>query len=322
MPRISHKPVVFLFPGQSSVSVAAISRAHGSHPATETVASCARQVLGEKRAAQYLDPAGAGVHSNRDIQLTVFLASQMYLAALSSEGITATASLGLSLGEYSHLVDIGALALDDALRLVDERGRCYDESPQGIMATVLAVDRETVTAVVADAKAHGQIVISNVNAPTQHVLAGSETAVSWATAVLEDEHAAHVAVIEKRVPMHSPLMTPVAAAFAPALAGAPWRAARREYLPNVTATPIDQPSAPDFISHLQRHVSEPVLWQQSVDHVVAAHPDACFLEVGPGGVLHNMMSRSWKKTRSARIDAPDAGDPRAHVEFVVEMLRA
>src|SRR5262249_21688297 len=150
--------------------------------------------------------------------------------------------------------------------------------------------------------------ISNINAPTQHVLAGSETAVSWAAAILEDEHAAHVAVIEKRVPMHSPLMAPVAEAFAPALAAAPWQPAARAYLPNVTASSIAQPPAPDFIAHLTRHVSEPVLWQQSVDHVVAAHPDAYFLEVGPGGVLTNMMSRSWKKVRSARIDAPEGGD--------------
>jgi [acyl-carrier-protein] S-malonyltransferase len=322
MPRISHQPVVFLFPGQSSVSVAAISRAHGSHPAAETVAACARQVLGDQRAAQYLDPAGAGVHSNRDIQLTVFLASQMYLAALKAEGITASASLGLSLGEYSHVVDIGALALDDALQLVDERGRCYDESPQGIMATVLAVDRETVMAVVADAKARGPIVISNINSPTQHVLAGSETAVSWAAGILEDEHAAHVTVIEKRVPMHSPMMAPVAEAFAPALSRAPWRPAVREYLPNVTATPIAHPSADDFVAHLTRHVSEPVLWQQSVDHVTAAHPGATFLDVGPGGVLNNMIGRGWRGVKSARIDAPDGGDPRGHFAFVVEMLRA
>ena len=321
-PLSSSKPAVYLFPGQSSVSRAAISRARESHPATEIVISCAREVLGEKRATQYLDTPGAGLHSNRDIQIVVFLASQMYLAALAAEGITATSSLGLSLGEYSHLVHIGALALDEALQLVDERGRCYDESPPGIMATVLATDRETVSSVVADAQAHGPIVISNINAPTQHVLAGSEAAVSWATAILEDEHAAHVTVIERRVPMHSPLMAPVAGAFAPALARAPWQSPSRAYLPNVTASPIARPSAEDFVAHLTRHVSEPVLWQQSVDRVVAAHPEACFLEVGPGGVLHNMMSRAWRGVRSARVDAPDGGDPRAHFASIVETLRA
>lgn len=321
-PPRNHKPVVFLFPGQSSVSPTAISRAHGSHAVTDSVASCARRVLGEKRAAKYLDPTLPVLNDNRDVQIVVFLATQMYLAALAAEGVVAMSSLGLSLGEYSHLVDIGALALEDALSLVDERGRCYVDSPPGIMATVLAVDRDTVTAVVADARAHGPIVISNINAPTQHVLAGSEAAVSWATTVLEDEYAAHTTVIERRVPMHSPLMAPVAEAFAPMLERAPWQPTSRAYLPNVTATPIPQPTARDFSTHLTRHVGEPVLWQQSVDREVAAHPDAVFLEVGPGGVLHNMMSRGWRGVRSARIDAPDAGDPRTHFDFVVEMLRA
>jgi [acyl-carrier-protein] S-malonyltransferase len=314
--------VVFLFPGQSSVSPEAVARARASHPAAEAIAGMARSVLGEARAAQYLDPRGAAVHTNRDIQLTVFLATQMYLAALKAEGIEAVSSLGLSLGEYSHLVDIGALDLADALRLVDERGRCYDASPPGMMATVLAVDRDTVAAVVAVAEAHGPIVISNINAPTQHVLAGAEPAITWAATTLEDEHAAHVAIIERRVPMHSPLMAPVARRFSPALARAPWRAASKPYLPNVTAAPVAQPTGADFVSHLTRHVSEPVLWQQSVDRIAGAHPEACFLEVGPGGVLHNMIGRAWKKVRSKRIDAPDGTPSRAHFTATVEALRA
>ena len=67
--------------------------------------------------------------------MTVFLATQMYLAALQAEGLQPIASLGLSLGEYSHLVDIGALDLEDALDLVNERGRCYDEAPAGVMGS-------------------------------------------------------------------------------------------------------------------------------------------------------------------------------------------
>jgi [acyl-carrier-protein] S-malonyltransferase len=314
--------VVFVFPGQSSVSPCAIVRARASHPAAEGVAAGARAVLGVRDAGRYLDPAGATLHTNRDIQITVFLASQMYLAGLKAEGIEAIASLGLSLGEYSHVAEIGALDFEDALRLVDERGRCYDEAPPGIMATALAVDRDTVEAAVAEARSRGTIVISNVNAPTQHVIAGEEAAVAHAMTVLEDEHAAHVTIIEKRVPMHSPLMAPVAEAFAPALTLAPWQAAAKAYLPNVSASPIAAPAPTDFVSHLTRHVGEPVLWQQSVDRVVADHPDACFVEVGPGGVLHNMMSRAWKGVRSKRIDAPEGGDPRAHFTATVEALGA
>ncbi len=313
---------VFLFPGQSSATPDVVTRALRAHPAAGAVARQARLVLGAARAAMYLDPRGACLGSNRDIQITVFLASQMYLAALDAEGIRAGASLGLSLGEYSHLVHIGALDFDAALRLVDERGRCYDAAPPGIMATVLAVDHATVADVVARAGVHGPVVISNVNAPTQHVIAGAEPAVMWAATTLEDEHAAHIAIIERRVPMHSPMMAPVALAFADALAAAPWRAPALDYLPNVTALPVANAAAADFVSHLARHVAEPVLWQRSLDAVAASHPAATFIEVGPGGVLHNMMGRAWRGLRRARVDAPDGLDPRDHFAATLEALDA
>jgi [acyl-carrier-protein] S-malonyltransferase len=301
---------VFLFPGQSSVGPNALLRARAAHPAAEWIVDRARMVLGNGRASPYLNEGGAELHTNRDIQLTVFLASQMYLAALQAEGVEAGTSLGLSLGEYSHLVHIGALDFEDALHLVDERGRCSDAAPPGIMATVLAVDHDTVASVVADARTRGPIAISNFNAPTQHVIAGAQSAVEWAASTLEDEHAAHVTVIERHVPMHSPMMAPVTSAFAPALAGARWKSPARPYVPNVTATPIADPTAGDFISHLARHVSEPVLWQRSIDGLVSANPAAAFVEVGPGGVLHNMIVRAWRGTPSARLDAPDGRDPR------------
>lgn len=312
---------VFLFPGQSSVAPDALLRARASHASTVEVEQRVRAVLGNAQAADYFSAQGARLITNRDTQITVFVATQMYLAALRAEGIDAGDSIGLSLGEYSHLVHIGALDFEDALRLVDERGRCYDEAPPGIMATVLAVDYDAVADAVAQARVHGPIAISNINAPTQHVIAGGEAAITWAAAFLEDEHAAHVTVIERHVPMHSPMMATVADRFQPALAAAPWRRPVRNYFPNVAGAPLSAPSPADFVSHLKRHVSEPVLWQRSLDHLVATQSEAAFIEVGPGGVLHNMMGRAWRSVRRLRVDSPDA-DPRGHFAGVVESLRA
>ena len=111
---------VFLFPGQSSASPDAVNRALQAHPAAAAVAGVARAVLGDTTANAYLNPEGARLESNRDIQVTVFLASQMYLAALAAEGIDGHVSLGLSLGEYSHMVHIGAL---DSRRCAEARRR-------------------------------------------------------------------------------------------------------------------------------------------------------------------------------------------------------
>jgi malonyl CoA-acyl carrier protein transacylase len=294
--------LVYVFPGQSSAQPDMIVEALRAHPAGERVRDAAHRVLGPGRAARYFDPAGTALACNRDVQIATFLATQIHLLGFAEAGVDAEASLGLSLGEYSHLVHIGALAFDDALHLVDERGRCYDDAPDGVMVTVLGADRETVAKAVAGAQALGTVVVSNVNAPTQHVIAGARMAVTLAASILENEHGAHTIEIESRVPMHSPLMIGVARAFTTALMAAPWRSPVRAYWPNATAAPLSPPTARDFVTLLARHVHEPVRWQASLDAILAAHPDAAFAEVGPGRVLTNLIARGWRGRRTLRLE--------------------
>ena len=310
-----------MFPGQSSARADALVRARQAHPAAEDVARRAATLLGAADAAAWFDPAGARLASNRDVQAVVFLATQMYLAALAAEGVEAERSLGLSLGEYSHLVHIGAVGFEDGLRLVLERGRCFDAAPPGMMVTALAVDLDAVAAVVEQARAHGTIVVSNYNAPTQHVISGTSAAVQWAAQTLEDEHAAHTTVIEERVPMHSPLMRGVADEFTGVLARVAWRTPSRVYRPNVTAASIPGATACDFVTHLTRHVSEPVRWQASLDAVVAERRDPRLVEVGPGSVLHNLVARAWRGVACARVDRDDTAPPR-QLAATLEALRA
>lgn len=315
---------VFLFPGQSSVDPQALSRARRAHPAAAALADDAAAVLGPGDAARYLGGPAAALDSNRDVQIVGFLASQMYLRALEAEGVRADASLGLSLGEYSHLVHIGALSFADALAVVSERGHCYDRAPQGVMVTVLGADREAVETAVAAATRDGSlVVVSNYNAPTQHVLAGHDDAVTRAAAALEDD-GAHTIVIEPHVPMHSPLMVGVAVQFGRTLSAAPWRRPALDYRPNVTGTRVPPAEAEGarFVDLLTRHVSEPVRWDASMDLAATTHPDATFVEVGPGGVLHNLLGRGWKRLARQRMDVSDAGDPAAHVRSIVEALCA
>jgi [acyl-carrier-protein] S-malonyltransferase len=297
-----------------------LARARCAHPATEELIDRAGAVIG-RDTERYLGGVTTALENNRDVQIAVFLAAQMYLHALQAEGVPAVASAGLSLGEYSHLVHIGALTFEDALALVSQRGRCYDDARHGVMVTVLGADRDTVRTVVSEASGRGCLVISNFNAPGQHVLSGDADAVAWAAATLEDEHGACTAVIEHRVPMHSPLMIDVGRRFRTALARAAWRAPSLEYLPNVNATPMATPTADDLARLLGAHVSEPVLWDASMNVMVARHPDATFVEVGPGAVLYNLVGRTWKGVARLRIDALDHGDPRAHFAATVEALR-
>jgi malonyl CoA-acyl carrier protein transacylase len=88
----------------------------------------------------------------------------------------------------------------------------------------------------------------------------------------------------------------------------------------VTAAPTSAPDADTFVDALTRHVTQPVRWQDSLEVLASQCPDATFVEVGPGEVLHNMLGRRWLPVRRAATDQRTA-DPTVRFRTTVEALR-
>ncbi len=308
---------LFMFPGQSSCSEAMLQRALALGPSGRDVLRLAGDVLGEDLVSRLGREHGVRPENNRDVQLAVFLANHIHMAALQSAGVDASLSLGLSLGEYNHLVHIGAIGFEDAVRLVAARGDAYDRGPRGMMVAIIGVDVGAVESVLHSVG--GDVAISNFNGPTQHVIAGSYAAVGAAVERLEGEHYAMSFVIERHVPMHSPVFEPAAEAFLPALRTAPWIPLTTRYFPNVEGRPRPESTAFDIVASLRAHVFRPVQWERSMDWVCTLHPLATLVEVGPGRVLTDLARRGWPELTGVHTD--DADDPRAHFEALVGRLR-
>jgi [acyl-carrier-protein] S-malonyltransferase len=233
------------------------------------------------------------LEANRDVQVGVFLSNHLHWITLQQSTLETPFSLGLSLGEYNHLVHIGALSFEDALRLVDARGAIYEQGPRGAMAAVFPLSLREVSSVVERARPYGAIEIALYNSPTQHVLAGEHPAMDAALRILEDEFFLQGRIIEKDIPVHSAVFAPAARAFREVLQRTPWRKPHSPYLPNLTATPLEDPNPEDFIEILTQHVHRPVLWMRSIEAIIGRFgPEALLLEVGPGRVLTD-LSRRW-----------------------------
>jgi len=295
--------LIFMFPGQSSRYPEMLDRIVGAWPSATEVVARAEETLGRDLRARYLD--GACFESNRDVQVGVFLTSHLHLMALEAAGVRATASLGLSLGEYNHLVHIGALDFEAALRLVDARGRVYDEGPMGMMACIQPANEDELSPLLEQVRHRGHVSIANYNSPTQQVIAGELEAVEALMTLCEDELYVQPVVIEKRIPMHTEVFRPVADAFRPHLERAPWRQPMKPYLSNVTAELLSAPRPEQFVDCLSRHVHSPVRWRESIDLLTQRHPDAIFLEVGPRGVLFNLLQKRWHANRKYKSDSLD-----------------
>ncbi len=311
---------VFLYPGQSSRYPGMLDKLVELHGPNRHVLERASARLDRDLAAHYAADHGDAFARNVDIQIGVFLANHMMGQILAAAGISADISLGLSLGEYNHLVDIGALDFDDALTLVKARGEAYDRGPRGWMASIQPLGLEELEEVVTQLRARdlGQLEIVNLNSPRQNVIAGDQAAIEAAVQVLEDEHYAQPVIIERRVPMHASMFAPVGAEFRVALEAAAWRPVRRPYIPNRLAQIVPEPTRELFIEQLAAHVHSPVLWRRSVDLVAERYPDAVFVEVGVKRVLTNLMRRKWIKRPRYACDSRE--DTRAHLREVIATL--
>ena len=312
--------IVYMFPGQSSRYPGMLRKLTGLLPQNRELLESASDLLHRDLDSLYAEDNPEVFETNRGVQVGVFLANHMFLQILEAAGLSADLSLGLSLGEYNHLVHIGALRFEDALTAVDRRGVAYDSGPRGAMASVFPIDLDELEEIVQQAAQGAVLEVVNLNSPTQHVLSGETPAIDRALALVEEETFARSVVIERRVPMHSSLFRSVGEGFRATLEGLEFSQPRLPYLPNRLGHIYSHPSREDFINLLTEHVYSPVLWRKSIDHVMELDSSAVFVEVGPKAVLHNLLRKKWH--RCTRLHTDHGEEVEAHLVEAIDQLRA
>jgi [acyl-carrier-protein] S-malonyltransferase len=308
--------LIAMFPGPSSRYPDMLSKLDRM-PVCDELLDEASDLLGRDLRTHY---RGSNVFpTNRDVQVGVFLANHVHLSLLAERGIRFEHSLGLSLGEYNHLVHTGALTFADALRLVDIRGAMCDRGRAGVMVSVFPMQSLRIEATIARLGLSKLVCIGMYNSPRQTVISGETGAIDTLLAELErEEDYFDATVIEPKIPMHSPVFSETAEKFGQVLLDVHFGSAER-YVPNVRGEIVEHADPMTIRECLKAHVEQPVRWQASVEAVAASVPNPCFVEVGPRAVLYNLFGKDWMPGRRAKSDA--ALDTFAHLEAVVRELR-
>jgi len=292
---VSAGHAAILFPGQGAQALGMGLDLALAEPAACQVFELAEETL-HLRLRDILAGADAAALDRTDVcQPAILAVSMAAMEALRVRGRiderAVHAVAGLSLGEYTALAWAGALGLGDALRLVRLRGqamqRASEERPSGMLSLVGATPEQAAQLCDA-ARGGGVLVVANLLAPGQVAVAGTQDALERAQGGLK------AAGIRRAVPLavagafHSPCMESAAAALAEALDATPMHAPRVPVVMNASAQPCRDPA--QLRALLKRQITSPVLWQRSIDTLLAA---GCtrFLEPAPGRQLSNMLKR-------------------------------
>jgi len=198
----------------------------------------------------------------------------------ASWGVRPDYLLGHSLGEYVAACVAGIFSLEDALRLVVERGRLMQELPgDGSMAAFFADEAKLLPIL---AGREDRLAIAALNAPGEIVLSG--VAVELETAMSEMARAG-VAARKLMVShaFHSPLMRPMLAEFERLLAGVTFSPPTRAIALNVTGA-LDVSHAMASPAYWLQQIVSPVHFRGGLSALAAAGARV-FLEIGPRPVL-------------------------------------
>ncbi len=312
--------VVYMFPGQSSRYPGMLPKLTRMSADNCELLAEASELLHRDLGAHYREDNSDAYACNQDVQIGVFLANHMFLRMLDAAGVSAVGSLGLSLGEWNHLVHIGAVTYADALLAVAVRGAAYDDGPRGAMASVFPLGLEELERALERIDGAGVLEVTNLNSPRQQVISGDAAAVEAAMRLLEDELGVQAVLIERQVPMHSSLFEPVGVRFRRVLERLPFRRPWLPYLPNRLGELVPEPSAAELVDLLSSHVHRPVLWAKSIDLAVQTWPDLTLVEVGPKAVLFNLLDRKWHRT-VRKLHTDSSKDAEEHFDQVVAQLR-
>ncbi|WP_419841091.1 ACP S-malonyltransferase [Candidatus Poriferisodalis sp.] len=302
--------LAFTFPGQGSQQPG-MGAAWTSHASWELVAE-ASDACGRDVAALLLEAEADELRHTRNSQLSTFVLSMVVLDAVERTGATFDCAAGHSLGEYSALTATGALAYDDAVRLVAERGEAMQvaaDEQHGTMAAVLGLDDDLV-AEACDATL-GDVWVANYNAPGQVVIAGAPDAVAVAGDEAKAAGAKRLMALPVGGAFHTPYMAPAKERLRKALAEVEIRAPSVPVAANVDA--CLRSDADEWRTLLAQQLTSPVLWRASM-HALADAGVATFVELGPGRVLTGMTRRIHRDATSVSVTAP------AEIDQLMEML--
>ncbi len=223
--------------------------------------------------------------------VTVCLAMEK---VLEERGLKPDVTAGLSLGEYCAAAATGGMSAEDAIVTVRKRGILMQNAVpdgKGAMAAVLGLSASDIEAVLGGVTG---VSVANYNCPGQIVITGWKKSVDQAAEVLKEAGAKRVLPLNVSGPFHSPMLEEAGKKLAEVLEHVELHPMQIPYVTNVTAAYVRDIGQTKAL--LAKQVASSVLWQQSVEAMIADGVDR-FVEIGPGRTLAGFMRKISKEVK-------------------------
>jgi len=283
-----------IFPGQGSQSVGMVKELYDKYDYIKELFKSADDTLGYSISKIILEGPKEDLDLTENTQPAIFLASYSICEIIKKESNfnldKAKYFAGHSLGEYSALAISGSLNFQDAIKLLNERGRAMQAAvPKraGGMIAVLGVDIKEINNLLEDNKDNCKCYIANDNSIGQIVLSGLNQDIDKFIDILKTKKIKNIK-LPVSAPFHCKLMDKATSIMSNKINNTKFEKPKNPIISNVTGQETQQ--IEKIKDLLIKQIESPVRWRESVIYMIK-NGVSNFIEIGPGKVLSGLVKR-------------------------------
>jgi [acyl-carrier-protein] S-malonyltransferase len=288
---MSEKRWAFIFPGQGSQYIGMGKDFFTTYPLAKETLQASEDILKKNISKILLEGPKELLTATSNSQLAIFIMSVAITRVIEEQlpGVIPSICGGLSLGEYSALVASNKISFEECLPVVQARASLMHDACEqypGTMAVVMGLSADDVESLVAELELPHDLWVANLNCPGQVVLSGTKKGIEKGKEAALKKGAKRVLSLPVHGAFHSGLMQEAAAALAPKILSAPFKASDIELVMNVPGKRVEDLS--QVKDYLIDQVTHPVRWQQCINSIESSDASNIYLEIGPGKTLTGM----------------------------------
>ena len=314
--------VVFMFPGQGSQYVNMGRDLCASEPVFKQLFEHCCELFstefGTDLKAIIFPKAGDEEKAAEQLKQTNYTQASLFtmhysLAKLWMHwGIVPDAMMGHSIGEFAAACLAGVFSLEDAVKLVANRGRMMQDLPGGSMLSVRAAEEDVMNRLPA-----GCSIAAN-NGPQLCVASGPHEAIAKLQAELEKDCITCKLLVTSHA-FHSPMMEAIMEPYRKVVEGVKLSAPRIPIVSTVTAEWLkdDEATSPKYWSD---HLRATVRFAQAVKFAWQ-DADRVMLEVGPRTTA-TTLARQQSTDNKKQAAVPSLGDSAGNGNELTQLLKA
>ena len=225
-------------------------------------------------------------------------------------GVRPAALIGHSIGEYVAACLAGVFTLEDALKVVVERGRLMQQAPPGAMLAVPLSEKEILPLL------NGELSLAALNAPSLSVVSGAIEAVEGLERALVEKglicrrlHTSHA--------LHSAMMEPLLATFAAKLKEVKTGTPQIPIVSTLTGTWMKAEETCDA-GYWTRQLRQTVRFADGLGEILK-EPETVLLEIGPGQTL-SALAKQQAEARVVLSSLRHPRDSQSDVAYILQTL--